>query len=182
MAAFAQFVYRLTKCGCPTLCYSTSELCSSPSSRFAFCQTVMKTTPVPTATTSCRSTQTSSSNRTVRGSRTEICSSTHIQETCYGCHRPSTFHRAPLMSNTSHLMVSWYYSSVEINSCSEQVCKMLFGSWTFNKDEVVLNYFRNRRYVELNDYSTSGIWDIMDVPGQLTENRSRIQYDIKIRR
>lgn len=36
--------------------------------------------------------------------------------------------------------------------------------------------------VELNDYSPSGIWDVMDVPGVLIEDRSRIVYQIKIRR
>uniref|UniRef100_A0A1I7W8U7 Uncharacterized protein n=1 Tax=Heterorhabditis bacteriophora TaxID=37862 RepID=A0A1I7W8U7_HETBA len=38
------------------------------------------------------------------------------------------------------------------------------------------------RLVELNDYSFSGIWDVIEVPGLLIENRSKISYQIRIRR
>lgn len=57
---------------------------------------------------------------------------------------------------------------------------MIFGSWTFNKNEVQLTYLDNKNQVELNDYSQSGIWDIMDVPGDI--DKSRIIFKIHIRR
>jgi hypothetical protein len=47
---------------------------------------------------------------------------------------------------------------------------------------VVISYLGNKRQVELNDYSESGIWDIMEVPGQLIQQKSKIAYQIKIRR
>lgn len=59
---------------------------------------------------------------------------------------------------------------------------MIFGSWTFNGDEVVLKYLMGKRQVELTDYSHSGIWDIMEVPGELSEQKSKIEYKIRIRR
>ena len=59
---------------------------------------------------------------------------------------------------------------------------MIFGSWTFNKDEVVISHLDNKRQVELNDYSESGIWDIMEGPGQLIQQKSKIAYKIRIRR
>ncbi len=43
-------------------------------------------------------------------------------------------------------------------------------------DELVHIYFR------LNDYSPSGIWDIMEVPGELIQSKSKIAYQIRIRR
>jgi nicotinic acetylcholine receptor, invertebrate len=46
----------------------------------------------------------------------------------------------------------------------------------------VISYLGNKRQVELNDYSESGIWDIMEVPGQLIHQKSKIAYQIKIRR
>lgn len=39
-----------------------------------------------------------------------------------------------------------------------------------------------KRQVELTDYSHSGIWDIMEVPGELREQKSKIEYKIRIRR
>ncbi|KAL3090093.1 hypothetical protein niasHS_006545 [Heterodera schachtii] len=71
---------------------------------------------------------------------------------------------------------------VEFFPFDEQICAMIFGSWTFNKDEVIISYLNNKRQAELNDYSESGIWDIMEVPGQLIHQKSKIAYQIKIRR
>lgn len=64
----------------------------------------------------------------------------------------------------------------------EQVCTMIFGSWTFNQDEVTIKYLMGKRQVELTDYSPSGIWDIMEVPGELICKKSKIAYQIRIRR
>ncbi|KJH47826.1 Cation transporter family protein [Dictyocaulus viviparus] len=71
---------------------------------------------------------------------------------------------------------------VEYFPFDEQVCSLTFGSWTFKKDEVQISYLMGKQQVELNDYSFSGIWDVMEVPGLLIENRSKISYQIRIRR
>uniref|UniRef100_A0A914VK49 Uncharacterized protein n=1 Tax=Plectus sambesii TaxID=2011161 RepID=A0A914VK49_9BILA len=71
---------------------------------------------------------------------------------------------------------------VEFFPFDEQICAMIFGSWTFNKDEVTIAYLQGKRQVELNDYSPSGIWDIMEVPGELILSKSKISYQIRIRR
>ena len=64
----------------------------------------------------------------------------------------------------------------------EQVCNLVFGSWTYGPDEVTIRYLMGKRQVELNDYSPSGVWDIMEVPGELIQKKSKIAYQIKIRR
>uniref|UniRef100_A0A915IB32 Nicotinic acetylcholine receptor beta 1 subunit n=1 Tax=Romanomermis culicivorax TaxID=13658 RepID=A0A915IB32_ROMCU len=64
----------------------------------------------------------------------------------------------------------------------DKMCTMTFGSWTYNQNEVQLNYLDGKDQVELNDYSHSGIWDIMDVPGQLSKGNSEIKFHIHIRR
>ncbi|VDM50690.1 unnamed protein product [Toxocara canis] len=56
------------------------------------------------------------------------------------------------------------------------------GSWTYDSSEVQLSWYNNKEYVELNDYSYSGIWDVMDVPGQLAQNASKVVFHIVIRR
>uniref|UniRef100_A0AC35GSB4 Uncharacterized protein n=1 Tax=Panagrolaimus sp. PS1159 TaxID=55785 RepID=A0AC35GSB4_9BILA len=71
---------------------------------------------------------------------------------------------------------------VEYFPFDEQVCAMIFGSWTYESDEVKLRWYNNKQWVELEDYSYSGIWDVMDVPGQLVDKQSRIQFQIVIRR
>lgn len=48
--------------------------------------------------------------------------------------------------------------------------------------QVTINYLTGKRQVELNDYSPSGIWDVMDVPGELIQSKSKIAYQIRIRR
>lgn len=71
---------------------------------------------------------------------------------------------------------------VEFFPFDEQTCAMIFGSWTFNQQEVTIKYLMGKRQVELNDYSPSGIWDVMEVPGELIQEKSKISYQIKIRR
>uniref|UniRef100_F1LDP1 Acetylcholine receptor subunit beta-type acr-2 n=1 Tax=Ascaris suum TaxID=6253 RepID=F1LDP1_ASCSU len=41
---------------------------------------------------------------------------------------------------------------------------------------------QNKICGELNDYSYSGIWEVMDVPGQLAQNASKVVFNIVIRR
>ncbi|KAK6728702.1 hypothetical protein RB195_006005 [Necator americanus] len=68
----------------------------------------------------------------------------------------------------------------------EQSCTLVFGSWTYNSDEVVLNWYNNIQAVQLTDYSYSGIWDVIDVPGYLINKRetkeSKIVFHVVIRR
>ncbi|KAK0407735.1 hypothetical protein QR680_003556 [Steinernema hermaphroditum] len=71
---------------------------------------------------------------------------------------------------------------VEFFPFDEQICAMIFGSWTFNENEVTIKYLMGKRQVELNDYSPSGIWDVMEVPGELIQKKSKIAYQIRIRR
>ncbi|KAI6203516.1 Acetylcholine receptor subunit beta-type unc-29 [Aphelenchoides besseyi] len=72
--------------------------------------------------------------------------------------------------------------SVDYFPFDEQVCSMIFGSWTFSSQEVVINYLSGKRQVELNDYSESGIWDLIEAPGQLIQKKSKIAYRIRMRR
>jgi nicotinic acetylcholine receptor len=47
---------------------------------------------------------------------------------------------------------------------------------------VRLDWYNDKAYVELNDYAFSGIWDVMDVPGNLVAESSRVEFRIVIRR
>uniref|UniRef100_A0A0K0FIA7 Acetylcholine receptor subunit beta-type acr-2 (inferred by orthology to a C. elegans protein) n=1 Tax=Strongyloides venezuelensis TaxID=75913 RepID=A0A0K0FIA7_STRVS len=87
--------------------------------------------------------------------------------------------------------VQWVPPAIYKSSCTidveyfpmdQQICHLIFGSWTYKKDEVKLSWYMNKRSVELSDYSPSGIWDVIDVPGQLTDDKSRIHFQIVIRR
>ncbi|CAB3400263.1 unnamed protein product [Caenorhabditis bovis] len=71
---------------------------------------------------------------------------------------------------------------VEYFPFDEQVCSLTFGSWSFGNDELQLSYLSGKRHAELNDYLPSGIWDLTDAPGLLSQSRSKISYLIKIRR
>lgn len=48
--------------------------------------------------------------------------------------------------------------------------------------QVTIKHADGKRQVELNDYSPSGIWDIIDVPSELIHSKSKIAYHIRIRR
>ncbi|KHN70740.1 Acetylcholine receptor subunit beta-type acr-2 [Toxocara canis] len=87
--------------------------------------------------------------------------------------------------------VTWVPPAIYKSSCridveyfpfDEQTCVLIFGSWTYDSSEVQLSWYNNKEYVELNDYSYSGIWDVMDVPGQLAQNASKVVFHIVIRR
>ncbi|TKR69550.1 hypothetical protein L596_021694 [Steinernema carpocapsae] len=90
-----------------------------------------------------------------------------------------------------HGDVMWVPPAIYKSSCridveyfpfDEQTCVLVFGSWTYNSNEVKLNWYNNKKFVELNDYSYSGIWDVIDVPCQIVHNSSKIEFQIVIRR
>ncbi|KAJ1348062.1 DNA-directed RNA polymerase I subunit RPA2 [Parelaphostrongylus tenuis] len=91
--------------------------------------------------------------------------------------------------------VTWVPPAMFKSSCridvewfpfDEQSCTLVFGSWTYNSDEVILNWYNNIDAVQLTDYSYSGIWDVIDVPGYLINKKdtkeSKIVFHIVIRR
>lgn len=49
----------------------------------------------------------------------------------------------------------------------QQTCVMKFGSWTFNGDQVSLELYGYKEFVDLSDYWKSGTWDIVEVPAYL---------------
>ncbi|PIO54885.1 hypothetical protein TELCIR_23740 [Teladorsagia circumcincta] len=63
----------------------------------------------------------------------------------------------------------------------EQVCTLVFGSWTYNENEIKLE-FEQAEWVDLSEYAPSSIWDVMDAPASLVNKRSRIEFQVRIRR
>ncbi|KAL6732453.1 hypothetical protein Aduo_003213 [Ancylostoma duodenale] len=70
---------------------------------------------------------------------------------------------------------------VEFFPFDEQVCTLVFGSWTYNENEIKLE-FEQAEWVDLSEYSASSIWDVMDAPASLVNKRSRIEFQVRIRR
>lgn len=71
--------------------------------------------------------------------------------------------------------VLWIPPAIYKSSCSinveyfpfdEQDCEMKFGSWTFNGDQVELDWYEGQDKVDLSDYVNSGTWDIIKCPGE----------------
>ncbi|MFH4973770.1 hypothetical protein AB6A40_000479 [Gnathostoma spinigerum] len=100
-----------------------------------------------------------------------------------------SYHSNVVVENNGNVI--WVPPAIYKSSCridveyfpfDEQVCVLIFGSWTYDSSEVQLSWYNNKQFVELNDYSASGIWDVIDVPGQIVHNASRIEFDIVIRR
>ncbi|ETN74920.1 Neurotransmitter-gated ion-channel ligand binding domain protein [Necator americanus] len=67
---------------------------------------------------------------------------------------------------------------VEFFPFDDQRCSLTFGSWTYNRDEVKLDFLHADR-VDFSEYATSSIWDMMDAPAVLTEDRSRIEFQYR---
>ncbi|XP_059486719.1 acetylcholine receptor subunit beta-like 1 isoform X1 [Neocloeon triangulifer] len=72
--------------------------------------------------------------------------------------------------------VLWVPPAIYQSSCTidvtyfpfdQQTCIMKFGSWTFNGDQVSLQLYNNKNFVDLSDYWKSGTWDIIEVPAYL---------------
>uniref|UniRef100_A0A0N4ZYX0 Nicotinic acetylcholine receptor n=1 Tax=Parastrongyloides trichosuri TaxID=131310 RepID=A0A0N4ZYX0_PARTI len=62
-----------------------------------------------------------------------------------------------------------------------QTCHLIFGSWTYNSSEVKLEFYASE-YIDLSEYSPSSIWDVIDAPAALVNKRSRMEFQIVIRR
>ncbi|ELT96523.1 hypothetical protein CAPTEDRAFT_143095, partial [Capitella teleta] len=79
---------------------------------------------------------------------------------------------------------------VEFFPFDKQECDMKFGSWTFNGEQVTLDWYEGKQRVDLTDYVNSGTWDILNCPGEKTEEfdkdekhlKSEIKFTLFIRR
>ncbi|CAG0882854.1 unnamed protein product [Cyprideis torosa] len=93
--------------------------------------------------------------------------------------------------------VLWVPPAIYQSSCTidvtyfpfdQQTCIMKFGSWTFNGDQVSLELYNNKEFVDLSDYWKSGTWDIIEVPATLHRETEKertetyITFYITIRR
>ena len=95
--------------------------------------------------------------------------------------------------------VLWIPPAIYKSSCTidveyfpfdEQECEMKFGSWTFNGDQVVLDWYEGQEKVDLSDYVNSGTWDIIKCPGvyiyafdrQEGHFKAQITFTLNIRR
>ncbi|VDO76841.1 unnamed protein product [Heligmosomoides polygyrus] len=73
------------------------------------------------------------------------------------------------------------FIDVEFFPFDEQVCTLVFGSWTYNENEIKLE-FEQAEWVDLSEYAPSSIWDLIDAPASLVNKRSRIEFQVRIRR
>ncbi|KRZ78770.1 Acetylcholine receptor subunit beta-type unc-29 [Trichinella papuae] len=87
--------------------------------------------------------------------------------------------------------ILWVPPAIYKSSCTidvenfpfdEQTCLLVFGSWTYTHEEVHLTFYKNKKFIELQDYSYSGVWDIIDVPGIVHDSGSKLTFCIKIKR
>ncbi|KAI0985364.1 hypothetical protein GJ496_010102 [Pomphorhynchus laevis] len=67
-----------------------------------------------------------------------------------------------------------------------QECELRFSSWTYSAKQLSLSYYQNRRFITLNEYMSSGSWDVIGCPGiiEYRENQTRVSmvYKIMLRR
>ena len=79
---------------------------------------------------------------------------------------------------------------VEYFPFDRQDCEMKFGSWTFNGEQVTLDWYEGHRQVDLSDYVNSGTWDIVACPGRYNDTfdaaegrrRAQITFTLSLRR
>jgi hypothetical protein len=76
----------------------------------------------------------------------------------------------------------------------QQVCKLHFGSWTYNQRQLNFSYYdENERNVTIKDYVVSGSWDLMEGPmfiqqssndtdsvAEKTYRRDRVEFVCKL--
>ncbi|VUZ57268.1 unnamed protein product [Hymenolepis diminuta] len=84
----------------------------------------------------------------------------------------ATFKPNVVLQNDGHVL--WippiiYKTSCEIDvkyfPFDEQTCRIDLGSWTYTKDEVELQFYKNQTNIDLSDYVPSGVWDFIEGPG-----------------
>src|SRR6218665_564819 len=93
--------------------------------------------------------------------------------------------------------VMWIPCTIYKSSCTidvtyfpfdEQSCEMIFGSWTYNADEVNITWYLPEpslySEVDLSDYEKSGTWDLVGIPGKLSVkknmNKAFVTYELKL--
>uniref|UniRef100_A0A5S6QCM4 Neurotransmitter-gated ion-channel ligand-binding domain-containing protein n=1 Tax=Trichuris muris TaxID=70415 RepID=A0A5S6QCM4_TRIMR len=64
----------------------------------------------------------------------------------------------------------------------EQTCLLVFGSSAYKNGELQFAWHNQRNFIELEDFSFSSSWDVVDVPGSLTDSDSKLTFYVKIRR
>lgn len=57
---------------------------------------------------------------------------------------------------------------------------MIFGSWTYDESELI--FALDKTGIDLEEYATSSIWDLVEAPATLRMHKSRIEFKIRIRR
>ncbi|KAI6180199.1 Acetylocholine receptor beta subunit 29 [Aphelenchoides besseyi] len=70
---------------------------------------------------------------------------------------------------------------VEYFPFDEQTCHLVFGSWTYNQDEIHMDFIQ-AEMIDLSVFQTSSIWDLIDAPASLVNKRSRMEFQVRIRR
>ena len=79
--------------------------------------------------------------------------------------------------------VLWIPPAIFKSSCTidvkyfpfdEQNCEMIFGSWTFDSDQMSLDWYEQISNVDLNDYVNSGTWDLINCPARITSETDEI--------
>ncbi|KAI6179402.1 hypothetical protein M3Y98_00606500 [Aphelenchoides besseyi] len=96
----------------------------------------------------------------------------------------------------------WLPDIVLFNKCpqpslkafDEQTCHLIFGSWTYNENEIKLE-FEQADVMDLSEYAPSkftiqyqnasilgAIWDVIGAPAALVKKRSRVEFQLRIRR
>ncbi|KAI1722510.1 neurotransmitter-gated ion-channel transmembrane region domain-containing protein [Ditylenchus destructor] len=64
---------------------------------------------------------------------------------------------------------------VEYFPFDEQTCHLIFGSWTYNENEIKLE-FEQAEWIDLSEYAPSSIWDVMDAPASLVNKRRKTLF------
>uniref|UniRef100_A0A915MTS6 Uncharacterized protein n=1 Tax=Meloidogyne javanica TaxID=6303 RepID=A0A915MTS6_MELJA len=74
----------------------------------------------------------------------------------------------------------WVPPAIYKSSCII-VCHLIFGSWTYNEKEIKMDFDKSAG-IDLLEYGESKIWDVVGAPATLVNQRSRIEYQLRLRR
>lgn len=55
----------------------------------------------------------------------------------------------------------------------EQNCSLKFGSWTYDKSKIDIQFYEKNRQIDIKEYTESNEWEIMTTMG----TRSEIKYE-----